>query len=256
MLDLAPPASLILPEHWQGNRPAIIRPGDDILAQQRRALRSLGMLPGMTPVIGGKTKRYSFRGRQFSSGAPGTTTKTFTAADIGAAATDRVVVVFVDATNSAAPGSISVTIGGNAATQAAFVTSASTVTTCGIYYRAVSAGTTANIVVTSTFGTYGFAISVYALYGLQSATPTATTSTASPLSLNRNTSPGSIIIANQSQSNNNRTWTGVTEDANGSNGNYTGSCASAQATAAETPRTISCSMSPSGVPSGACAVWT
>jgi hypothetical protein len=49
---MGPPPQLILPEHWEAKRPAIIRPGDDILRAERARLKEAG-LPGIGGLLGG-----------------------------------------------------------------------------------------------------------------------------------------------------------------------------------------------------------
>lgn len=50
-LDLPP--QLILPDYWEAKRPAIIRPGGDILRSERERLRLAGVMPGIGAFLGG-----------------------------------------------------------------------------------------------------------------------------------------------------------------------------------------------------------
>lgn len=93
---------------------------------------------------------------------------TATAFGIGAAQTDRVIVVCVAAGASAARQVSGVTIGGAAATLAN--RSASVAQCTGIYYLAVPAGTTANIVYSFTGTITTLTTHVYALTGWGSVT--------------------------------------------------------------------------------------
>ena len=53
MLAVDPPPSLILPDYWEAKRPAIIRPGNDILRAERERMRLAGVLPGIGGLLGG-----------------------------------------------------------------------------------------------------------------------------------------------------------------------------------------------------------
>ena len=101
------------------------------------------------------------------------TTYTFAAMSLGAAATNRYIVVSVGGAYSAAARSLStVTVGGVAAT--VVVTVGSQLYPAGIAIAAVPTGATGDIVVTFSNGVSRCGIGGYRLTGLQSATPTAT----------------------------------------------------------------------------------
>lgn len=121
---------------------------------------------GVSPVI------WTATDNPVGQSAPGTSA-TFTAANIGTASSDRIVVVAVNTTNVVAT---AVTVGGISATKA--VQEATILSGLQIWYAAVSSGTTANIIV-SAGGSFGeVTIQVGKLTGA-TATPTAT-NTATP----------------------------------------------------------------------------
>lgn len=50
------PPRLLLPDYWEEKRPAIIRPGGDILRAERERLKIAGILPGIGGLLGGEPK--------------------------------------------------------------------------------------------------------------------------------------------------------------------------------------------------------
>lgn len=101
---------------------------------------------------------------------------TFTAAPIGTAASDRIVVVGVQTRANAARSVSGVTIGGNAATSIVVANdTAQGADISALYYLAVPSGTTADIVVTLSAAMVRCAINVWAVYG-SSGAPTASAS--------------------------------------------------------------------------------
>lgn len=224
----------------------------------RRALRiaaSMGSFAMTGQGAGFLTRRYSYRGRfEFdTSGKP----RTFSAINIGDPAADRLVAVVVSTTNSSTGNNPSLTIGGVSATRHAFVMGGDGSNShTSIFSLAVPSGTTADIVFNSSFNISGVAIAVYALYGLNSHAPVSiATSKANPLALNQNVLTGDIIIAGQHNQFANQVWSGLTQDGAGNCGWYC-SNASAQASAAESPRSITCSFSgTANTQTGVVVVW-
>jgi hypothetical protein len=107
-----------------------------------------------------------------------TTTYTFSTQAIGPAKSTRYVVVGVVSREGAdtSARTLSVTVGGVAAAQAAFVsdTAVSGRNVAGFYIAAVPTGTTADVVATFSGGMDRCGIGVWALYDINSATPTDT----------------------------------------------------------------------------------
>jgi len=224
------------------------------------------MLPGLCPVMLGAASP----GIAFALGGSAVSTAdassyTFTGVNIGAAASNRTLIVAVFSRNAGSTASISsVTVGGSAATQRASanynISGGSSV--CGLYTIPYPTGTTADIVVNLPSSYARAGIAVYAVYGLSSEVPSATASAtnAATLNLNTNVTAGSLCIgAVYTNPNGAATWTGLTEDLDilieSSNGLST---ASALLTATEAPRTISCAVA-SGVANnivGCTGVWT
>lgn len=257
MLDLAPPAALILPDHWQGKRPAIIRPGDDIIAHQRREARRLGMLPGMVPAIGGGGPRLTYLGLLTLNG-------TQTTYSLGSVSAPRAGLLIVGA-GSLSGGSInrtlsSISIGGSAGTL--HTSSGSVSQPTGMASRLVGAGSQAIAVTFSGSTTAGAAAAVWLLEGYASATPTASATSADNTS---NTSEsvtlafpagGAGAFFHFHWGDTTTTWTNATEDVDQTFGNFGGgaSAASYRAAGAEASRTVTAAFANQN--SGTCgAVW-
>lgn len=190
LLDLPP--QLILPEHYEARRPAIIRPEVDprryfpveltraerraIVAELRRSGRlDKAMLPGMAPIIAGGAPpaTITFAGSTAVANS-GASPRTFTDHAIGPAGNRWVVVGAGQRVNGSISG---VTITGNAMTEVVANLHGSTTSTSssGLWIYYYPTGTTATIVVSVT-GTpvAGAGIGVWALYDLLSDTPTDT----------------------------------------------------------------------------------
>lgn len=103
-----------------------------------------------------------FREVPFSATGSGSSL-TWTSADLGEATSDRVIVVAVAGASAGSRQVSGVTIGGSAATLAARSSSFTMAT--GVYYLAVAAGTTANIVASFTGSMDDIAITAYSLTG-------------------------------------------------------------------------------------------
>lgn len=146
-------------------------------------------------------------------------TYTFTNRAIGTALTNRLIIVGVHGVNVTAARTISsLTIGGAGATQVAFSqTSGSGVFfDVGIYALRVDAGTTASIVVNWSAAQLRTGIGVWAANGVNSATATATASSAAnPLSTTLNISAGGVALGYAAVSEAGGvptyTWSGLTE---------------------------------------------
>ena len=110
------------------------------------------------------TSRNIRRFRDLGLGVTGSgSSLTWTSADLGEATSDRVIVVAVAGASAGSRQVSGVTIGGSAATLAARSSSFTMAT--GIYYLAVAAGTTANIVASFTGSMDDIAITAYSLTG-------------------------------------------------------------------------------------------
>lgn len=148
------------------------------------------------------------------------TTYTFTAAGIGTASSDRLVVVSASGNASSDPNSnvSSLTIGGNAATIVDQITTTGGGMVCALYYLLVTSGTTADIAVTFGEGQSHAAIGVWAITGWGSQTPTdsdkAQSSTGVSQSLSTVTidSNGGAVFGYGDDVNAGTTWTNATED--------------------------------------------
>lgn len=180
------------------------------------------------------------------------TTATFTSQSIGAAASDRIVVVCVQCTNNTGSGyngaatNISVTLGGNAMTR--IVEAKVGNRNGGIFMLAVAAGTTATIVTQrGTNATHK--ISVYAVYGAagldDSAIANIPSSAAVDVSVDVEAGGGVVAMACQQGGGSfSFTWSGVNEDVdyNINAGDFTSG--HADNLDAATPRTVT--VTPSG----------
>ena len=177
------------------------------------------------------------------------TAYTFSGVALGAAASDRIIVVGGFSTNAVHTVS-SVTIGGVSAAQVVAATNSGG-EQCALWQAAVPTGTTGNIVWTWSGSEVGMGIGVWRIVG---ATATAHASSgvtgASPLSSTLNIPANGVAIAYSGAASSNRTatWTGLTEgfDANGvedgvNSGNHTG--ASDAFTTTQTGRTIQMTLS-------------
>ena len=130
------------------------------------------------------------------------TTYTFTSKTIGAADPSRYVVVAVGSPANSSNRTISsVTLGGVTMTQVAssFLSAAGggAFAETALYILQVPVGTTGTVVVTWSGAADRMAIGVFALYNLQSATPTSTpsTSSANPATASINVVAGGVVVA-------------------------------------------------------------
>ena len=146
------------------------------------------------------------------------TTYTFSAADIGTAAADRMVHVVVAGRATTARTVSSVTIGGVTATANVFTSSGSLVNV-GIYTAAVPTGDTGDVVVTWSGAMTSMRIGVWSSTGLSSATAfDADTSAASPGTATLSTTSGGFCICGVVDSAGDAaafTWANVTERSDG-----------------------------------------
>lgn len=140
------------------------------------------------------------------------TTYTFTAHAIGAAASNRKVVVAATGRMGSGIQVSSLTVGGVSATSA--VSSGSGTSHSSIWVVDFPTGTTADIVVTFSGGAARCAVAVWAMYGAGSSTPTATaTDTTSPFSQSLTTPVGGVafgVITSSDPAG--ITWANLTED--------------------------------------------
>lgn len=128
------------------------------------------------------------------------TTYTFTAANIGTAASDRVIVVGVMLNSSTNRTVSSVTLGGNAMTSIVGTNSASNT---ALFRISVASGTTADIVVTGSGAANGCYVVVYSLTGWGTVTTYdsnfAASSSAATISATINTVSGGAVIGIQNR---------------------------------------------------------
>jgi len=109
------------------------------------------------------------------AGSASQTEFTFSNANIGVAAGDRLVVAIVGTKSQGSAGVVSsVTIGGVSAAKAAEIAGTNPEDRLSMWYLAVSSGTTSNIVVTSPVNAYACAIVTYNINGNINSTPSAT----------------------------------------------------------------------------------
>jgi hypothetical protein len=158
------------------------------------------------------------------------TTYTFSGKTLGAAASDRIIVVGTFSTNAVKTVS-AVTIGGVSAAQVVAATNSGG-EQCALWQAAVPTGTTGDIVVTWSGAEVGCGIGVWRIVGATSAAHASSgVSGASPLSSTLDIPANGVAIAYSGAASSNRTaaWTGLTEgfDANGvedgvNSGNHTG----------------------------------
>lgn len=169
----------------------------------------------INPFVSSTPPTYTYNTRSLDTSDA--TTYTYTNLNIGTAAVDRFVIVTITSRGGSVTTITSVTIGGNAATQLAFVNSGVSGGYAAIYGLLVPTGTTATVVVTQSALTLDCLVSSYSLYGLSSTTPyaTATAGNSLPtLTVNANTVKDAIIIGvSQFGSNTAATqaWSGLTQ---------------------------------------------
>lgn len=154
----------------------------------------------------------------------GTSPWTFSGMSIGAAASDRfvIVAVYAPSTSTNAPDCITaVTIAGVSATQLANVETSNGYHVYDFWGASVPTGTTGDVVVTSSSGRASMSVAVYRAIGLQSTTPTATasdnTASADVLSAGITVQSGGFAVAMSGIQHGSATCTwggsGMTEDA-------------------------------------------
>jgi hypothetical protein len=105
-----------------------------------------------------------------NASAQSSSTYTYNNISIGAASSNRVVVVFVVASDASSRSVSSISIGGTAATLGTN-TQITGLFLAGMGYRVVSSGTTANVVITFSGSVRDVGVFVYSLYDLKSEIP-------------------------------------------------------------------------------------
>ena len=139
---------------------------------------------------------------------------TFSAQAIGAAASDRYVLVGIAARNSSDVALNSVSIGGVSATSVVSATASGS--RAAFYIANVPTGTTGDVVVTFASTMLRCAIGVWRVDGLTSTTPTdSTTNTTDPFAANINISAGGAAfgLAYTNGAQTSISWTNLTSDA-------------------------------------------
>lgn len=198
--------------------------------------------------------------RTSNSSTTNTSTYTFSGQDIGTAASSRMVVVAAHSRSSASRTLNTVTIGGVSATEAIQLQSGTN--QLAIFYASVPTGATGDIVLTYSGTILRAAIGVWAVYDLQSTTPTDTgSSTAASPSPNIDVSAYGVMVAcsvvQDGSTTRTATWTGVSEQydnrvetqINCSGGDYTAGGT------AEVNRTVTATLSGGASPIGLSAAW-
>lgn len=194
------------------------------------------MAMGVMPFFNPRSFSFSFL-QAATPDASDLTTYTFASQNIGAAASDRLVIVAYSSINGngTGVGISSVTIGGVTATIAH---SSGTNVSAGLAWALVPTGTTASIVLTFAIGQTNCVAATYRLTGQQSSTAFDTDTPAGGATAARSASidvpAGGCVIASAGEAAVSMTWTGATEDQDSSNG----SSASKTSATAITPETI------------------
>jgi hypothetical protein len=135
------------------------------------------------------------------SNTTGATTYTFTAANIGTATSDRVIVVGVMLNSSTNRTVSSVTLGGNAMTSIVGTNSASNT---ALFRISVASGTTADIVVTGSGASNGCYVVIYSLTGWGTVTTynsNSATGSSATISTTIDTASGGAVIGIQNRFN-------------------------------------------------------
>lgn len=207
----------------------------------------------MGGMLGGQL-RPSFAYITSNSSTTDATSYTFAGTSLGTAGPNRLIVVGTALRSAAVNSYSSVTVGGNAMSNA--VVQNAHQTNIGLHYLLVPAGTSADIVVTMT-GTGGrCGIGVWALYNLAQTAPRSTAiDNSANYALSLNTQPDAIVCAiTYNGGSTSEVWTGLTEnfDVVPEGAHIIG--ASVQCTTAETPRTMSCAITGS-TGTGISAIW-
>lgn len=173
---------------------------------------------------------------------------TFSAVDIGTASATRIVVVGVLAVYSdTGHADIACTIGGVSATKVVGITDAPLGADVAVFLFAanVTTGATGDVVLNPDDASAGmqWAISVWALDGVNGTASDTATSLADPLALNCDVANGDAVVAfgySADIPERTCTWTGVTENYDGvGSGVLNLHAGSHSSTGSETPRTIS-----------------
>jgi hypothetical protein len=224
------------PAIWLPPAPAIIRPADDLILrrefwpasreERRAALRDLvragrisreqakEAVVWFAPPFFAPPKKPALAFLGPTSTTASSSSYSYSSVNIGAATADRLVIVgalWGSASGTQTVSSLS--IGGTAATQVVMEGGGA-----GIFARLVSSGTTATIAVTFPSAVTSCGIYVWTLIDYQSSTAVDTvTDNSSPLSQSLTTSGGGVIVAVARASGSaGFTWTGLTEQDDGS----------------------------------------
>ncbi len=173
---------------------------------------------------------------------------TFTAENVGVAAADRKTIVVACGDASTASWTYtSITVGGSSATEAVETANASSLEECAVYIIDNTAGTAEDIVVTVSKTITNMQIGVWAAYGLNSSTATATNkdfdTAAALLNSNVNVNAGGIAVGGCSTNGGaeTATWVGLSDHGSASQGSEISySFADTTVGAAQSPLSISC----------------
>jgi hypothetical protein len=190
-----------------------------------------------------------FQQAETTQTSAGTTSFTFTSANIGTAAADRHVLVCIGLRGGVDSGTLSsVTIGGTAATihsSSTLSIPASATQIAAIAGRTIAAGTTATVVVTVSVNMTICFCRVYTMTGQQSTTvfnaANATASNAASVSVNVNVPSNGALLASvlNAASTGSITMAGVNENADQNVGNVNCAAGHQDGLSAETPRAVS-----------------
>lgn len=209
------------------------------------------MIPGVMPVVaaGSVAAGPTYELVHTAGASTFGSSFTITSANLGAAASDRIIVVAVStyAATEAAQTVNSVTIGGDAC---ALDVRTSASRSAAIFSRVHPAGTSANITVSVSSNVSIYAVAVYAIYGATGldGTPNSATGTASSGSTGVNTSAhGVAIFAAVSRNAGAASWSGVAQDHTYTGANFRALFGSDQPSSAQSPLTATATFAGSAV---------
>jgi hypothetical protein len=182
---------------------------------------------------------------------------TFSGADIGSAASDRIVLVVVSFRTTVSAAITGVTIGGNAATEVVGLLNLLTGAGgyVGIWARSVASGTTADIVVTTSANAVRCIVDVYRATGINATASATGTDTTTVYEASLNVAAGGVAMgAVQTGGSRGLSWSGLTERVDAVyESSMTASSASGEFATAQSPLSISATLS--GTESVASAVF-
>lgn len=171
------------------------------------------MLPGIAGILAGTSRQKVVSYLDLKTATNSASSYTLSAASIGTADAQRVVIVGISYVNGDTETISAVTIGGVSASILVQSNSALEAVGAGIAAAIVPTGTTADVVVTLTGNVTGIGVGVWATYDLDAASAVATGSNTDLSGLAVNAQPfGFVIAVTSNDSSRTMTWSGATED--------------------------------------------